>query len=130
MWCTGCHVAFSWRTGLRVNGPIHNPHFYQFQRQGGGAVIQNPGAQICGGLPTYYQLRDRVNCIQRDSESFKNTIRIVDEKQASNKMFDFIKKYAPNPSTEGLSRRFGTLWACIKQSIYNIRGAGHFRIQF
>ena len=75
MWCTGCHVAFSWRTGLRVNGPIHNPHFYQFQRQGGGAVIQNPGAQICGGLPTYYQMRDRVQYIERDGVSFKKTIQ-------------------------------------------------------
>ena len=59
MWCTACHIAFSWRTGMRVNGVIHNPHFYAFQREGGAAVIQNPGAQICGGLPTYYQIRDR-----------------------------------------------------------------------
>ena len=59
MWCTACHIAFSWRTGLRVNGVIHNPHFYAWQREGGAAVIQNPGAQICGGLPTYYQIRDR-----------------------------------------------------------------------
>lgn len=58
MWCTGCHVAFSWKSGRRVNGVIHNPHFYAFQRDG-ATVIQNPGAQICGGLPTYHQIRDR-----------------------------------------------------------------------
>ena len=129
MWCTGCHVAFSWRTGLRVNGPIHNPHFYQFQRQGGGAVIQNPGAQICGGLPTYYQMRDRVQYIERDGVSFKKTIPVIEINQASNPVFDFIKKYAPNPATASLvSRKFGTLWVCIKKSMYNIhRGAGHFQ---
>ena len=113
MWCTSCHVAFSWRTGLRVNGPIHNPHFYQFQRQGGGAVIQNPGAQICGGVPTYYQMRDRVHYIEKDSVSFKKTIPMIEVTQASNDIFYFIKKYAPNPAVEGLSRRFGVLWACI-----------------
>ena len=64
MWCTCCHIAFSWRTGMRVNGVIHNPHFYQFQREGGNAVIQNPGAQICGGLPTYMQIRDRTNALR------------------------------------------------------------------
>ena len=64
MWCTSCHVAFSWRTGMRVNGVIHNPHFYAFQQQGGAAVVQNPGAQICGGLPTYYQIRDRIRALR------------------------------------------------------------------
>ena len=66
MWCTACHIAFSWRTGLRVNGVIHNPHFYAWQREGGAAVIQNPGAQICGGLPTYYQIRDRKRAMQHN----------------------------------------------------------------
>ena len=66
MWCTVCKVAFSWRTGARVNGVIHNPHFYAWQREGGAAVIQNPGAQICGGLPTYYQIRDRKRAMQHN----------------------------------------------------------------
>lgn len=67
MWCTACHIAFSWRTGMRVNGVIHNPHFYQFQREGDNAVIQNPGAQICGGLPTYMQIRDRIRALNLNS---------------------------------------------------------------
>ena len=50
MWCTQCKVAFSWKTGLKVSGTIHNPHYYQWQRQNGGNV-QNPGAIACGGLP-------------------------------------------------------------------------------
>ena len=31
MWCTQCHSAFSWNTG-RVETRIHNPHFYEWQR--------------------------------------------------------------------------------------------------
>jgi hypothetical protein len=32
MYCTVCHIAFSWRTGEIENGVIHNPHFYEYQR--------------------------------------------------------------------------------------------------
>ena len=63
MWCTQCKIAFSWRTGRRVNGVIHNPHFYEFQRQGGGAVINAPNAQICGGIPDHRSWRDRIRAI-------------------------------------------------------------------
>ena len=62
MWCTQCHVAFSWKTGMRVNGVIHNPHFYQWQNSGGGAPpVHTPGAQMCGGLPNAWQFRRRLN---------------------------------------------------------------------
>ena len=46
MWCIGCHTAFSWRTGEIDTGIVHNPHFFQFQRQnaeGGGAANGGQG---------------------------------------------------------------------------------------
>ena len=59
MWCTQCHIAFSWKTGQKVNGVIHNPHFYQWERNNGGAT-QNPQAVHCGGIPDYYYYRNKV----------------------------------------------------------------------
>lgn len=30
MWCTLCHTAFSWKSGRQDNGPVHNPHWYEW----------------------------------------------------------------------------------------------------
>lgn len=57
MFCTQCHVAFSWRTGLVVtNGVIHNPHYYAWLRQTRGEAPRNPGDIPCGGIPDAYEL--------------------------------------------------------------------------
>lgn len=38
MWCTQCQTAFSWTTEKVILGHIHNPHFYEWQRQNNGGV--------------------------------------------------------------------------------------------
>ena len=58
MWCTQCHVAFSWKTGIVDNGVVHNPHFYAHQRAGGGAPMRNPGEIACGGMPNWWNIRN------------------------------------------------------------------------
>jgi hypothetical protein len=35
MWCTCCHIAFDWKTGERVRGIIHNPHYHEYIEQHG-----------------------------------------------------------------------------------------------
>jgi hypothetical protein len=61
MWCTQCHKAFSWNTGKIITGTVHNPHFYQYQReQGGGVAPRNPGDVVCGVLPTLYELNHKI----------------------------------------------------------------------
>jgi hypothetical protein len=59
MWCTECHVAFSWITGNIQNGTIHNPEFYRYMQttHGLGGAPRNPGDVICGGMPGHYEMR-------------------------------------------------------------------------
>lgn len=63
MWCPECHKAFSWRTGLVDNGVIHNPHFYQYQRDNAGVngtAPRNPGDVVCGGICEWYDLNNNI----------------------------------------------------------------------
>ena len=58
MWCTECHTAFSWKSGLKDTGVVHNPHFYQYQASiNNGSAPRNPEDVVCGGLPGFYNLR-------------------------------------------------------------------------
>ncbi len=73
MYCTSCNTAFSWKTGKIETGVIHNPHFYQYQRQQNGGVAPRVPGDIpggaCGGLP-YVTLMERV--IMRKEPNFNN----------------------------------------------------------
>ena len=57
MWCTQCHIAFSWRTGKKVRGHVHNPHYYQWINTGGQPAAMPGAAMPCGGLPAYTELK-------------------------------------------------------------------------
>ena len=46
MWCTQCHIAFSWRTGA-IEKNIHNPHYYEYLRKTQGSVPRNPLDNPC-----------------------------------------------------------------------------------
>ena len=59
MWCPDCHTAFCWNTGRIETGIIHNPHYYEFQRQH-GTRGRNHGDIPCGGMPTLNELRRAV----------------------------------------------------------------------
>ncbi len=74
MWCTQCHTAFSWKTGKIVNGVIHNPHFYAWQKEGGGgATIHPPGAVMCGGVPRLYDFRIGLQRMLKVTHWMQNT---------------------------------------------------------
>ena len=76
MFCTECHTAFSWTTGMPVNGVIHNPHYYEFLRkQGNGVAPRNAGDVPCGGVPYYHHLQNAV--VSKSTSSQINTIMAI-----------------------------------------------------
>lgn len=50
MFCTICHTAFSWKTGIVENGRIHNPHYYEYRRKisANGEIPREEGDEPCG----------------------------------------------------------------------------------
>ncbi len=58
MFCTACTTAFNW-TSLKIDhGNVHNPHYYEFVRQGKIKVNERRvyGEIPCGGIPQYQTL--------------------------------------------------------------------------
>jgi len=74
MWCTSCHCAFNWNTGRIEEGVIHNPHFYEFQRQNGTNLTanRNIGDIPCGGMPSLTELNTFCGLSHRITNRYYN----------------------------------------------------------
>ena len=85
MFCTNCHVVFSWDTLLiQKNGIVHNPHFFQYQKQNNrGIAPRDNRMERCGGLVSLGDLNQKINIIplSRDTEIsvslIFNTYRLI-----------------------------------------------------
>lgn len=89
MWCPECKKAFSWKTGLVDNGIIHNPHFYQYQRDNaaGQDIPRNPGDVVCGGICDWNTFRYQIlNYIPA-------TIAIPETKMELNALLRYLHRF-------------------------------------
>lgn len=69
MWCTQCHVAFSWRTGEKVlaNERVHNPHYYEWVRQtNNGVVPREPGDEM---MPSAMEILEHLQQVPNVDET-------------------------------------------------------------
>ena len=78
MYCTACFTAFDWNTlKIVTTGVIHNPHFYEMQRQGLNGA-RNAGDIECGGLPHLYTFKSKIlNEVNRDATN-EYYLKIID----------------------------------------------------
>lgn len=57
MFCTNCMTAFDWETLKILTGNIHNPHYYDFVRDG---RVKGPDRALgdipCGGIPRWERI--------------------------------------------------------------------------
>jgi hypothetical protein len=74
MWCVKCNTPWDWITCKIVNGTIHNPHYYQFLQQNGGAVPRAPGDMVCGGMPEIWALNQ---LLQRLDHTYTAIVRFI-----------------------------------------------------
>lgn len=50
MFCVSCKTAFSYKTGLKTKGQIHNPHYFEMMSNDANFQLRNPNDLICGGI--------------------------------------------------------------------------------
>jgi uncharacterized protein YutE (UPF0331/DUF86 family) len=83
MWCPQCHTAFSWRTGQKETGVVHNPHYYEYQRkQNGGVAPRVAGDIACGGVPHYNEVTSRlVGLHTKESQLLMSFHRVIQHTQ-------------------------------------------------
>ena len=82
MWCVLCHTAFDHVTGKIDTGTVHNPHFYEWQKNNNthGVAPRNPGDVLCGGLCGYYSLRNKIIYPLRSELNNKSTSKYISDK--------------------------------------------------
>jgi hypothetical protein len=97
MFCTVCHSAFSWRSGVIEKHHIHNPHYYDWVRNNhNGQVPREPRDNPChdGELPTIWDIDQHVKSMSMSftmKTSYFEFYRLLGHVRYSE-----LPRYAPN----------------------------------
>lgn len=81
MYCVVCRTAFDWKTLKIETGRIHNPHYYEMQRQlagPGGTIAREPGDELpndCCFLVQPGQHRNPFISISQKLLEYKTTLK-------------------------------------------------------
>jgi hypothetical protein len=99
MYCTQCDTAFSYATGKIAVGVIHNPHYYERQRQLNNGVAPRPAGDVrCGGWPDYLILMNRLrNSPYRMKETYIHKIANIHRTGSHVQAVELAETYAVPP---------------------------------
>ena len=75
MFCVECHTSFSWRTGKIETGHIHNPHYFEWLRNGGKALDRNPEEIRCGRELDRYFIEGFVGKLRKNANNISHFTR-------------------------------------------------------
>jgi hypothetical protein len=74
-----------------VNGVVHNPHYYQWARENGGAVRQPGAAGPCGGLPAFHYYIGKIRNYNNTYSEFLRQSKFFSEMDRRNNSSNFIE---------------------------------------
>lgn len=106
MWCTSCHTVFDWNTMQIETGIIHNPHYYEFQRQNGTLERHPLDRPVCGDqVPDYryffHGLGDQDGCIGRVHRLYNHLVAYIARvRVAEDSNYENRKRFMKNEITE------------------------------
>ena len=75
MFCVECHTSFSWKTGKIETGHIHNPHYFEWLRNGGQTVDRNPDEVRCGREMDHYFVERIQRKFRSERENISSNVR-------------------------------------------------------
>ena len=107
MWCVQCKTPFSWKNGKIEKGIVHNPHYYEWQRQtNNGVAPRVPGDIQDGCLDMRYydvvNMRRHLRSIFEDTTQCSNALRTITTYQQlinHTKHYE-IRRYVTNDNIE------------------------------